>query len=960
MRRLIIACLLLAALTTPALSQTARLRGRLVDRTSKAPVAAAYLRLINLADTTDVRAGGSADDGSFSFSGLALRDYRLLAERIGYAALRQTIAIDRADQDAGSLAMVEVAVPQEGIVVQGSVPTAIQKADTTEFAAQAVKTHRDATAEEMVTKLPGVTIDNGTVKSNGEAVRQVLIDGKPYFGGDATLALRNLPADVVDKIQVYDKMSDQSEWTSFDDGQPVRTMNLTLRGLGLHTQFGKVFAGHGDKDYYSAGGNETLLRGAKRLSLIGNANNVNQQNFSAQDLLGVLNAGGGQRGGSFGAGEGRRFGGGGGGRGPGGGGQGGAGGGGGPFGGGFGGAFGGNAAGPGGFLVGQQDGLSEIAAGGGNYSGPLARTVQANASYFFNRTDNNNGQLMSRQYTPPLDSLFFYQQASTTDTRNDNHRIDAKLEWTPDSSSSLVFQPRLYFQDNRSATALTGFNETSSGGDLSRAVNSTNGTTRGNNLTAHLIARHKFAVRGRTVSIDLGGAGTLRDNNGSLRSRVEYLRPPAPGDTTDERTGLNTTTRTLSARAVYTEPMGTHALLQLFAAPSGTFSRSRSTGFLVDPLSGAYVIPDSALTNNFESTSIAEQGGAGVLMKRGLVNLMVNLALQRSTLKSEQTFPGGSTVDRTFFDVLPSMTLSINTADKRNLRVTFLASTRPPSVGQLQNVIDDSNPLILTTGNPVLKQSVSYSLMARYSKTQPAQSRSLFATVFAQHTGNSIANDTYTASRDTTLPTGVFLRRGTQLVTPVNLEGNWSASSFLTSSHPLKVLKSVLNLSGGVTWNRSPGIVAGAGTVSNTVGLNPGVVVSSNISPELDFTLTYNGTYNIARNSRESGNAGDYYTHTAGFRVNATVLKTIVFRDEVSNSLTTRVTNGYDQNIVLWNSSVAKKLLKDNRGELKFGATDVLDQNRNTRRSVTESYIQDARSRALGRTLMLTFTYTIK
>ena len=259
MRRLIIACLLLAALTTPALSQTARLRGRLVDRTSKAPVAGAYLRLINLADTTDVRAGGSADNGSFSFSGLALRDYRLLAERIGYAALRQTIAIDRADQDAGSLAMVEVAVPQEGIVVQGSVPTAIQKADTTEFAAQAVKTHRDATAEEMVTKLPGVTIDNGTVKSNGEAVRQVLVDGKPYFGGDATLALRNLPADVVDKIQVYDKMSDQSEWTGFDDGQPVRTMNLTLRGLGLHTQFGKVFAGHGDKDYYSAGGSETNM-----------------------------------------------------------------------------------------------------------------------------------------------------------------------------------------------------------------------------------------------------------------------------------------------------------------------------------------------------------------------------------------------------------------------------------------------------------------------------------------------------------------------------------------------------------------------------------------------------------------------------------------------------------------------------------------------------------------------------
>ena len=211
---------MLASLALPAAAQTNRLHGHLVDRVNKAPIAGAYVRLINLADSTDVRAGGSTDDGSFNFTGLSNHDYRLIAERIGYSALRQTITVDRADVDAGNLLLGEVVVPQEGIVVQGSVPAAVQKTDTTEFSAQAVKTHRDATAEELVTKLPGVTIDNGTVKSNGETVRQVLVDGKPYFGGDATLALRNLPADVVDKIQVYDKMSDLSEWTGFDDGQP--------------------------------------------------------------------------------------------------------------------------------------------------------------------------------------------------------------------------------------------------------------------------------------------------------------------------------------------------------------------------------------------------------------------------------------------------------------------------------------------------------------------------------------------------------------------------------------------------------------------------------------------------------------------------------------------------------------------------------------------------------------------
>src|SRR5262249_45112251 len=166
---------------------------------------------------------------------------------------------------------------------------------TTEFRASAVKTSRDATAEELVQKLPGVTLENGQVKANGENVQQVLVNGRPFFGSDPAAAMRNLPAEVVDRIQLYDRASDQAEFSGFDDGQQQKTMNFVLRDQ--KAKFGKIYGGYGDRDRYQAGGNSTWLHGTNRLTLIGLSNNINQRNFSPQDLFGALSGNGGGAGG---------------------------------------------------------------------------------------------------------------------------------------------------------------------------------------------------------------------------------------------------------------------------------------------------------------------------------------------------------------------------------------------------------------------------------------------------------------------------------------------------------------------------------------------------------------------------------------------------------------------------------------------------------------------------------------
>src|SRR5215471_10690367 len=329
----------------PTPGKVTGVKGRLVDPTTNQGVPAALVKMTSLADTTDVAKASTRDDGTFEIAGLGIRGYRLEASRVGYATLRLVLSVTDTSQNLGLLPMTPEAVNIPGVTVTESPPVAAQIADTTEFRASAVKTSKDASAEELVQKLPGMIIEKGKLKAQGEEVKQVLVNGKPFFGSDPTAALRNLPAEVVDRIQVYDKASDQAEFSGFDDGDQQKTLNFILRDQ--KSAFGKVYGGYGDRDLYQAGGNYTRLNGSTRLTLIGISNNINQSNFAAQDLFGAQSSTK--------------------------------------------------------SLVNQQGGLSTTNSGGTNYVADWGR-LEASASLFLNEVDNLNTTALNREYLPPQDS----------------------------------------------------------------------------------------------------------------------------------------------------------------------------------------------------------------------------------------------------------------------------------------------------------------------------------------------------------------------------------------------------------------------------------------------------------------------------------------------------------------------------------------------------------------------------
>ena len=290
----------------------------------------------------------------------------------------------------------------------------------------------------------------------------------------------------------------------------------------------------------------------------------------------------------------------------------------------------------------------------------------------------------------------------------------------------------------------------------------------------------------------------------------------------------------------------------------------------------------------------------------------------------------------------------------------YRTQTKAPSMGQLQNVVDNSNPLLLTVGNPDLKQEVSKTLITRYSWNNLEKSRNMFVFFYLKNTSGFISNSTVIAGRDTVDFEGVILNPGSQLSYPVNMNGYWNMRSFFTYGLPVDLLKSNLNFNTGFGYTRTPGVINENLNISNSYNFNQGMVLGSNISENVDFTISYNGTYNIVKNSVQSEIDDSYYYHLLGIKFNWIFWKGLVFTNEVVHNFYQGLADSYNQDYLLWNLSFGKKVFANQRGELKLTVYDLLDQNRNISRTITDSYIQDQETETLRQYFMVSFTYHIR
>ena len=263
------------------------IKGKLIDTAAKQPIADATVSILNAKDSSLATFTLSNKQGIFEVKGLGEGDYRVVVSSKGYIEFKKNVSITATAKavDFGSLVVEKDYKTLEGVVITSESPIQV-KNDTIQFNASGFKTLPNATAEDLLKKLPGVEVDNeGNVKSQGETVQKVLVDGKEFFGNDPKLATKNLTADMIESIQVFDDMSDQAKFTKIDDGSRSKTINIKLKKDRNKGYFGRALVGVGDNNRYEGNMSINKFQGDKRISLLFNTNNINKQGFSFNDII---------------------------------------------------------------------------------------------------------------------------------------------------------------------------------------------------------------------------------------------------------------------------------------------------------------------------------------------------------------------------------------------------------------------------------------------------------------------------------------------------------------------------------------------------------------------------------------------------------------------------------------------------------------------------------------------------
>ncbi|ATL49343.1 hypothetical protein COR50_20380 [Chitinophaga caeni] len=893
------------------------IKGVLQDKTDSTRLIGATVRLTKPGDTTFIRNLLTNTSGGFEFASIQPGSYKLTFTFLGYSELVRNISFNGTNGNMGVVNIPRSVTDLKGVTIKGQEPPTQLKGDTTQYNASAYKTNPDASAEDLVKKMPGITVQNGTVTAHGETVKKVLVDGKEYFGEDATATLKNLPAEVISKIEVFDKMSDQAQFSGFDDGNSYKAINVVTKNGLSNSKFGKVYAGYGTQGLYNAGGSVNFFNGDRRIGLIGMTNNVNQQNFASEDVLGISGGGGG-RGGRGGRGGGNNF------------------------------------------NVGSQSGINKTNSLGINFQDTWGKKLTVNGSYLFNNKSTENETLTHQVYPNDIaDSVRVYNELANSETKNYNHRVNLRLEYKISDKDILMFTPSVSFQKNDAMSHTLGdFKYGDSSLINATDIASTN-NNKGYNANTNLLWRHAFDKRGRTFSINFGFRANNRDGESILPSyTTTNYKGGLVTDSTLRETYSNTDGQTYSANFSYTEPVG-KGQLEINYRPSISINNADQKAYTIDSTHSELTF-DPSLSNLYKNKYTVNNGGLSYRMGNRDKMLIIGVNLQHATLEGDRTFPTDFNLKRSFTNVLPNLMWRQKFNKNSSVRLFYRASTDQPSINNLQDVLSYTNPLFVSTGNPELDQSYSQSLRGGYHYIDTEKGLMFIAGVNVENTNNRVTNRTYIAQQDTVLTPTFTLRKGGQLTKPINVDGYWNARSFFNLGLPLKVIKSNLNTNLGISYTRSPGYVNSTYNVSNTYAYNAGAVISSNISEYVDFTLSYNASFNNVKNNVSTLNNSSYFNGSASANVNLMTKNGWVLNSDLTNQYYSALDNGQSTNYWLWNLSAAKKFLKDNRGELRATVYDLLNQNQSISRSTTELYIEDQRSLVLKQYFMLTFTYRIK
>ncbi len=895
---------------------TASVTGVVVDTISKKGLAYSTVSIVHQKDSTLVSFTRADSAGKFKLSALPKGNYLITFSYVGYVPLWLPVKLSETEQlDLGKLILTDLLNASNVTVTARRPPVTINN-DTIDFNTENFKTQPNAVVEDLLKKLPGVTVDkDGTVKVNGQKVNRILVNGKEFFTGDPKMATKNLDADAVDKVQVFDKKSDRAEFTGMEDGQSEKTINLKLKKDRDNSTFGRVTAGAGTDKRFDAQANLNNFKGDRQLSFIGMGNNTNKQGFSINDVMnftgdlarGMRNGGGVniRLGGDDNGGL--------------------------PI----------SGMGP------NQQGVADTYSGGLNYNNIWKKKTDLNINGMFSDVNLVTDRDINRKNVLPGNN-FDYVSKSSNAKHNQQQRVNAILDQKIDSFTSVRFTPQLAFQKNANRAISNYVSTNDKGLKINEGSSNSSSVSDAVNFNSNLLFRHKFKKKGRTISstTSLAYNSSKQDGNLKTTNRFYIAGIPLPDSIVNQTNLRDATTRSIGTNLVYTEPIGLKSLLEVNGFYNTNNGESKRDTYDYNGSSGKFDIKNTALSNDFRNIYNYGGGGASIRANFKKFSLTAGTNIQFSELESINN-TNGFVINQKFTDLLPLVNVQYKRKNTSSIGFNYNTSTTQPSTFQLQPVADISDPLNTYIGNPNLKRSYSHNLSLNMSSIDIYTQNNLFAFI------------SYNQVNDAIVTSDEIKQNGARVSTPVNANGNFILVGNVSAGFPVKKIKSRVDIGLGANVSRTMSFVNGDPNAIDNYSITPNFGYQFVLDTSFDISLSARINFNTAKYSLQPQLNNQFLQQVYGIDVTNYFLGGFVLNNNLDVTINSGRSDGFNATVPLWNVSLAKSFLKYKRGEFKLSVFDLLNQNQGINRTANQNFIQDTRYNVLQRYFMLSFSYRL-
>ncbi|RZK40448.1 MAG: hypothetical protein EOO90_14845 [Pedobacter sp.] len=893
--------LLFLSYTAAAQTKAGTATGKVLNGKDKTPLDFASVAIKKLyGDSSVVGTATTTTAGTFSIANIPVGKYRLFVVYLGLKTINKDFELTSAAPGVnfGDLILEDTGVDLATVEIKGEIPPVVVKKDTLEFNASAFKVKENAVVEDVLKKLPGVDVDkNGTITSQGETIRRVRVDGKDFMGNDPLMATRNLPADMIDKIQIIDDLSDQSKFTGVDDGNREKIINITTRQDKKNGFFGNSNFGYGEDvegdSRYDVSVNVNKFKNDEQMSIIGQFNNVNKQNFG-------------------------------------------------------GGGFGGGGRGQGGGGA-QSQGITTTNMAGLNYANVYKNGTQFNASYNFSKTSLF---LERNSFTQNLLGSTTTTNSSATSSTTDrlSHRLNFTLDAKIDSSISFRLRPDI----NLSQSDANNFENydrrvlsTTTIGEQRFTTNSS-GPSIGNNL----LIRKKFQRRGRTMSLNIN-----TNVNNSEAENLNFIQENVMVGTTpsvrvvNQQNDQNNRSINNNARLVYTEPLNKTLSLELNYTNGYSFDNQERLVYNFNPVTQRFDSIDPLFSNNFENTTFSNAVGFSFNKNEKKYNWNAGLGVQHLN-QQRLDVTTNDNFKRDFINLTPSAQFRYNFSNSKRLIIRYDGRTQQPSIGQIQPILDNTNTQRILLGNPDLDQSFVNSFRIFYNSFDFASFRNFNAGAFLTHQFNGFGENQRLIT-DVNDP-----NYGKIATSYVNVDGNFSGSGWLSLSQPIiknNKLSAQVDFRGN--YQRSTGFTNSLENITNDYSITNGYRLISNLD-KFDLIAGISGTLFRATYSANPRGNTKYYALAPNIDISYMFPGNFRLQTDVTYNKLTGRGEGFDTDFTMMNAYLSRQFFK-NRGTFKFSVNDLLNQNTGITRTSNLNQIVDMNFNVLKRYYMLTFTYSL-